>query len=49
MYACGLRIGEATTLEIRSVDRANQVLCCVSLVKATRSGWCCCPSRFSTS
>lgn len=26
MYACGLRIGEATTLEIRSVDRANQVL-----------------------
>jgi hypothetical protein len=26
MYACGLRIGEATTLEIGSVDRANQVL-----------------------
>ena len=26
MYACGLRIGEATTLEISSVDRANQVL-----------------------
>jgi site-specific recombinase XerD len=26
MYACGLRIGEATRLEIRSVDRANQVL-----------------------
>ena len=26
MYACGLRIGEATMLEIRSVDRANQVL-----------------------
>jgi hypothetical protein len=26
MYACGLRIGEATTLEIRSVDRGNQVL-----------------------
>ena len=26
MYACGLRIGEATTLEIRSIDRANQVL-----------------------
>jgi site-specific recombinase XerD len=26
MYACGLRIGEATRLEIRSVDRARQVL-----------------------
>jgi len=26
MYACGLRIGEATTLEIRSVDRSNQML-----------------------
>jgi site-specific recombinase XerD len=26
MYACGLRIGEATRLEIRSVDRASQVL-----------------------
>ena len=26
MYACGLGIGEATTLEIRSIDRANQVL-----------------------
>jgi integrase/recombinase XerD len=26
MYACGLRISEATTLEIRSIDRANQVL-----------------------
>jgi integrase/recombinase XerD len=26
MYACGLRVGEATTLEIRSIDRANQVL-----------------------
>ena len=26
MYACRLRIGEATTLEIRSFDRANQVL-----------------------
>ena len=26
MYACGLRIGEAATLEIRSVDRANHVL-----------------------
>ena len=26
MYACGLRIGEATTLEIGAVDRANQVL-----------------------
>jgi site-specific recombinase XerD len=26
MYACGLRISEATTLEVGSVDRANQVL-----------------------
>ena len=26
MYACGLRISEATTLEIRAIDRANQVL-----------------------
>jgi site-specific recombinase XerD len=26
MYACGLRISEATRLEIRAVDRANQVL-----------------------
>jgi site-specific recombinase XerD len=26
MYACGLRVGEATRLEIGSVDRANQVL-----------------------
>jgi integrase/recombinase XerD len=26
MYACGLRVSEATTLEIGAVDRANQVL-----------------------
>jgi integrase/recombinase XerD len=26
MYACGLRISEATTLEVRAIDRANQVL-----------------------
>ena len=26
MYACGLRISEATTLEISAIDRANQVL-----------------------
>jgi site-specific recombinase XerD len=26
MYACGLRISEATTLEVDAVDRANQVL-----------------------
>jgi integrase/recombinase XerD len=26
MYACGLRISEATTLEIRAIDRANRVL-----------------------
>ena len=26
MYACGLRISEATTLEIGVIDRANQVL-----------------------
>jgi site-specific recombinase XerD len=26
VYACGLRISEATTLEIGAVDRANQVL-----------------------
>jgi len=26
MYACGLRISEATTLEVGSVDRTNQVL-----------------------
>lgn len=26
MYACGLRIGEAATLEVGAIDRANQVL-----------------------
>jgi integrase/recombinase XerD len=26
MYACGLRIGEATTLEVTAVDRARRVL-----------------------
>jgi site-specific recombinase XerD len=26
MYACGLRISEATTLEIGAIDRANLVL-----------------------
>jgi integrase/recombinase XerD len=26
MYACGLRISEATTLEVRAIDRANHVL-----------------------
>ena len=26
MYTCGLRISEATTLEIGAIDRANQVL-----------------------
>ena len=26
MYACGLGISEATTLEVSAVDRANQVL-----------------------
>jgi len=26
MYACGLRISEATTLEVSAIDRANQVL-----------------------
>ena len=26
MYACGLRISEATTLEVGAIDRANQVL-----------------------
>src|SRR6516225_2132063 len=26
MYACGLRIGEAVTLEVSSVDKANQLL-----------------------
>jgi integrase/recombinase XerD len=26
MYACGLRIGEATKLEISAIDRANKVL-----------------------
>jgi integrase/recombinase XerD len=26
MYACGLRISEATTLEVRAIDRANRVL-----------------------
>ena len=26
MYACGLRISEATTLEVGAVDRGNQVL-----------------------
>jgi integrase/recombinase XerD len=26
MYACGLRISEATTLEVNAIDRANQVL-----------------------
>src|ERR1700676_4450027 len=26
MYACGLRISEATTLEVGAIDRTNQVL-----------------------
>jgi hypothetical protein len=26
MYACGLRIGEATTLEVTAVDGANLIL-----------------------
>ncbi len=26
MYACGLRISEATTLEVSAIDRANLVL-----------------------
>jgi integrase/recombinase XerD len=26
MYACGLRISEATTLEVGAIDRANQVV-----------------------
>jgi site-specific recombinase XerD len=26
MYACGLRISEATTLEVSAIDRANRVL-----------------------
>ncbi len=26
MYACGLRVGEATTLEISAIDRARRVL-----------------------
>jgi site-specific recombinase XerD len=26
MYACGLRVGEATTLEVTAVDRARRVL-----------------------
>ena len=26
MYACGLRISEAATLEISAIDRANKVL-----------------------
>ena len=26
MYACGLRISEATTLEVTAVDRARRVL-----------------------
>jgi integrase/recombinase XerD len=26
MYACGLRISEATTLEVNAIDRANKVL-----------------------
>src|SRR5208337_4465670 len=26
MYACGLRISEATTLEVNAIDRANQVV-----------------------
>jgi len=28
--------------------RPSPTRCCVSLAKATRSGWCCCPSRFLT-
>jgi hypothetical protein len=54
MYACGLRISEATTLEVSAIDRANQVLRIVgkSLPRrrpgATRSGWCRCHSRSST-
>ena len=47
MYACGLRISEAIHLEIGSVDRANQVLRIIGT--GDSDGWCCCPSRFSTS
>ena len=46
MYACGLRICEATTLEVDAIDRAPWS--CVLSARATRSGWCRCPSRFST-
>jgi site-specific recombinase XerD len=45
IYACGLRISEATTLEVGAIDRANQVLRIVG--RATKSGWCRCHSRFS--
>jgi site-specific recombinase XerC len=54
MYACGLRISEATTLEIGAIDRANQVLRIIgkSLPRrrpgATRSDWRRCHSRCST-
>ena len=47
MYACGLRIGEATTLEIRSIDRANQVLRIIG--KGDKERLVLCSSRFSTS
>ncbi len=47
MYACGLRISEATTLEVGAIDRAN-VRCSASSVRVTRSGWCRCHGRSST-
>jgi site-specific recombinase XerC len=47
MYARGLRIGEAIRLEIRSIDRANQVLRIIG--KGDKERLVLLPSRFSTS
>jgi hypothetical protein len=47
MYACGLRISEATRLEIGSIDRANQVLRIIG--KGDKERLVLLPNRFSTS
>jgi site-specific recombinase XerD len=43
MYACGLRIGEAATLEIGTIDGDNG--CFALSVRATKSGSFRCPNR----
>jgi len=46
MYACGLRVGEATTLEVTAVDRARRVLRIVG--KGDKERLVPLPSPFST-